>query len=30
MGICYNRKMIYVADKGNNRICRYKLNTDLE
>jgi hypothetical protein len=30
MGICYNRRMIYVADKGNNRICRYKLNTDLE
>lgn len=29
-GICYNRKIIYVADKGNNRICRYKLNTDLE
>ena len=29
-GICYNRKMIYVADKGNNRICRYKLSTDLQ
>lgn len=29
-GICYNRRMIYVADKGNNRICRYKLNTDLQ
>lgn len=30
MGICYNRRIIYVADKDNNRICRYKLNTDLE
>ncbi|MES2655781.1 MAG: hypothetical protein V4620_09345 [Bacteroidota bacterium] len=30
MGICYNRRMIYVADRDNNRICRYKLNTDLE
>jgi hypothetical protein len=29
-GICYHNKMIYVADKSNNRICRYKLNTDLE
>jgi len=30
MGICYNNRMIYVADKGNNRICRYKLSTDIE
>ena len=29
-GVCYFEKMIYVADKGNNRICRYKLSTDLE
>ncbi|MEI6506976.1 MAG: hypothetical protein WCO54_00730 [Bacteroidota bacterium] len=29
-GVCYNRKMIYVADKNNNRICRYKLNTDMQ
>jgi hypothetical protein len=29
-GVCYNRRTIYVADKGNNRICRYRLSTDLE
>ncbi|MBP9689099.1 MAG: hypothetical protein KBE91_05755 [Bacteroidia bacterium] len=29
-GVCYNRRTIYVADKKNNRICRYKLSTDLE
>lgn len=29
-GVCYFRKMIYVADKKNNRICRYKLNADIE
>jgi hypothetical protein len=29
-GICYFRKMLYVADKGNGRICRYKLSTDIE
>jgi hypothetical protein len=29
-GVCYFEKVIYVADKGNNRICRYKLSTDLE
>lgn len=29
-GICYYNRMILVADKGNNRICRYKLNTDLQ
>ncbi len=29
-GVCYYNKMVYVADKGNNRICRFKLSTDLE
>lgn len=29
-GISYLRRMLYVADKGNNRICRYKLSTDIE
>jgi len=29
-GVCYNRKMVFVADKDNNRICRYKLSVDLE
>jgi hypothetical protein len=29
-GVCYNRRTIYVADKKNNRICRYRLSTDLE
>ena len=29
-GVCYNRRNILVADKGNNRICRYILNTDLQ
>lgn len=29
-GVCYNRRTIFVADKKNNRICRYKLSTDLE
>jgi len=29
-GVCYYKNMVYVADKGNNRICRYKLSTDLE
>lgn len=29
-GVCYLEEVIYVADKGNNRICRYKLSTDLE
>lgn len=29
-GVCYNRRTIYVADKNNNRICRYRLSTDLE
>ncbi|MFI5222223.1 MAG: hypothetical protein ACHQK8_07845 [Bacteroidia bacterium] len=29
-GVCYFNKIIYVADKNNNRICRYKLNTDMQ
>jgi hypothetical protein len=29
-GVCYNRRTIFVADKKNNRICRYRLSTDLE
>jgi hypothetical protein len=29
-GVCYFRKTVFVADKGNNRICRYKLSNDLE
>jgi hypothetical protein len=29
-GVCYFRKTVYVADKGNGRIIRYKLSTDLE
>lgn len=29
-GVCYNRRTIYVADKNNNRICRYRLSTDLQ
>ncbi|MFN4083589.1 MAG: hypothetical protein ACK4K9_08165 [Bacteroidia bacterium] len=29
-GICYHSRTIFVCDKGNNRICRYRLNTDLE
>lgn len=29
-GVCFFRKMVYVADKKNNRICRYKLSNDLE
>lgn len=29
-GVCYFKRMIYVADKNNNRICRFKLSTDLE
>lgn len=29
-GVCYFRKTIYIADKGNNRISRYQLNTDIE
>lgn len=29
-GVAYFRRVVYVADKGNNRIARYKLNTDFE
>lgn len=29
-GICYFKRVVYVADKGNNRICRFKLSSDLE
>lgn len=29
-GVCYFKKTIYVADKGNNRILRFKLSTDIE
>ncbi len=29
-GVAYFRQVVYVADKMNNRIARYKLNTDLE
>ena len=29
-GVAYFRRVVYVADKGNNRISRFKLSTDLE
>lgn len=29
-GVCYFREIVYVADKGNGRICRYILSTDIE
>ena len=29
-GVCVFGNIVYVADKGNNRICRYKLSIDLE
>lgn len=29
-GISYFKEIVYVADKGNGRICRYKLSTDIE
>ncbi|MDI6401848.1 hypothetical protein QLX67_07570 [Balneolaceae bacterium ANBcel3] len=29
-GVAYFRQVVYVADRDNNRISRYKLNTDLE
>ena len=29
-GVAYLREIVYVVDNGNNRICRYKLSTDLE
>lgn len=29
-GVAYNSRMVYVADTGNNRIARYRLNIDFE
>lgn len=29
-GVCYFNKIVYVADKNNNRIMRFRLNTDIE
>ncbi|MCH8568510.1 MAG: hypothetical protein LAT67_09610 [Balneolales bacterium] len=29
-GVAYFRRIVYVADTGNNRISRYRLNTDFE
>ncbi|MDG5766581.1 hypothetical protein QA596_03810 [Balneolales bacterium ANBcel1] len=29
-GVAYFRRVVYVADTGNNRISRFKLNTDFE
>lgn len=29
-GVCYHRRTVYVADKGNNRVVRFRLSTDLE
>ncbi len=29
-GVGYFRRIVYVADKGNNRISRFRLNTDFE
>ncbi|MEX0844234.1 MAG: hypothetical protein WD022_03090 [Balneolaceae bacterium] len=29
-GVAYFNEVVYVADKGNNRIARYKLSTDFE
>lgn len=29
-GVAYFQRIVYVADKGNNRIARYRLNTDFE
>jgi DNA-binding beta-propeller fold protein YncE len=29
-GVAYFRRIVYVADTGNNRIARYRLNTDFE
>ena len=29
-GVCYYERTVFVADKGNNRIARFKLSTDLE
>ncbi len=29
-GVAYFNKILYIADKENNRVCRYKLSTDIE
>lgn len=29
-GVAYDRRIVYVADTGNNRIARFRLNTDFE
>lgn len=29
-GVCYYNRTVLVCDKGNNRICIYRLNTDLQ
>lgn len=29
-GVCYYRRIILVADKNNNRVCRYMLSSDIE
>ncbi len=29
-GVCYFKQRLFIADKGNGRICRYILSTDLE
>jgi hypothetical protein len=30
MGVAYFQRIVYVADRDNNRIARYRLNTDFE
>lgn len=29
-GICYYNRTVFVCDKGNNRVSRFRLNTDLQ
>ena len=29
-GVAYYREIVYVADTGNNRVSRFRLNTDFE
>lgn len=29
-GVCYFRRTVFVADKGNGRVIRYRLSTDIE
>jgi hypothetical protein len=29
-GVAYGDRIVYVADTGNNRISRFRLNTDFE